>query len=399
MTEDEFFNARFGLFIHWGIYAVNGWHEQEQFRKKIARVEYAELMEKFNPVGFNPDRWLDLALENGMSYVCFTAKHIDGFCLWDTAQTRYNVMHTPFGKDTLRLLSDACRRRNIPLCLYYSIPDMHCKYYPSFGHSYERKAPECSDEPSLEKYLDFVRGQVTELCTNYGKIAAFWWDANQQTLNLTESSVNALIRKLQPGILINNRGFDAGDFSTPERDFEGLPDGKYIKATEACESVGAESWGYRSCEDYFSAAKIQRSMAEQMMRGANYLLNIGPNANGEFPHEAKKLLAKIGDWRKRVSPAFEVAEILPVPNKGFLLGKKGKDMYLLLTAPLERSGFAMSWQWDIPSKAILLNNGEELHCALELMPSNHLAGTKQLHLGNIPIDELANEAIVIKLIS
>ena len=104
--RDWFFEKRFGLFMHWGLYAVNGWHEQEQFRKRLTRAAYTPLIEKFNPVKFNPDQWLDLAESAGMQYVCFTAKHCDGFCLWDTKQTQYNIMNSPYHKDIFGMLAD-----------------------------------------------------------------------------------------------------------------------------------------------------------------------------------------------------------------------------------------------------------------------------------------------------
>ena len=124
-NRDWFFQKRYGLFIHWGLYALSGFHEQEQFRRNISRAQYEKYAEQFNPVKFSPDEWIDCAQKAGMEYMMFTAKHQDGFCLWDTTCTDYNIMHTPYGKDVLKELSDACHRRNFPLLIYYCITDNH----------------------------------------------------------------------------------------------------------------------------------------------------------------------------------------------------------------------------------------------------------------------------------
>src|SRR5579863_5108322 len=123
--RDWWFQKRFGMFVHWGLYAIHGYHEQEQWRLRVPRNEYVKLQQQWNPVKFDPDAWLDLAAQAGMKYVCLTSKHHDGFCLWDTKQTAYNTMNTPYGKDVVRMLSDACHRRGVPLCLYYSVADWH----------------------------------------------------------------------------------------------------------------------------------------------------------------------------------------------------------------------------------------------------------------------------------
>jgi hypothetical protein len=122
-ARDWWFQHRFGLFVHWGLYAINGFHEQEQWRRRVPRDAYATLAERWNPVRFDPDEWLDLVQAAGMGYVCVTAKHHDGFCLWNTKATRFNTMNTPYGRDVVGMLSAACHRRRVPLCLYYSIVD------------------------------------------------------------------------------------------------------------------------------------------------------------------------------------------------------------------------------------------------------------------------------------
>ena len=250
--RDWFFQKRLGMFVHWGIYSVGGYQEQEMYRKRMTREEYLPYMKKFNPVKFNPDAWLDLAQQTGMEYLTFTTKHIDGFCMWDTQQTSYNIMHTPYGKDVLKMLSEASHRRQFPLCLYYAVMDEHQRNYPNAGRPYELAAPAPGDEPDEEKYIEFLRRQVQELCTKYGEIHGFWWDANE--LKRKDPSLNALIRSLQPKAVINNRGFDEGDYGTPERDWDEWvnTEVRFVKPVEACQSVGYQSWGYRANEDYYT---------------------------------------------------------------------------------------------------------------------------------------------------
>ena len=139
--RDWFFEKRFGMFVHWGIYAISEWHEQVLYRGRLDRDDYEKLIHEFNPTRFDPDAWLDLCEEAGMEYMTFTAKHVDGFCMWDSAHTDYRITNTPYGKDTLRMLADACHRRQFPLCLYYSVANMHQRNYPHAGRPYEFKEP------------------------------------------------------------------------------------------------------------------------------------------------------------------------------------------------------------------------------------------------------------------
>ncbi|MFH1477332.1 MAG: alpha-L-fucosidase [Verrucomicrobiota bacterium] len=401
--RDWFFEKRFGLFVTWGIYAVHGWHEQEQFRKAMSREEYSVLKNQFNPAQFNPDEWLDLAEQAGMQYLCFTAKHIDGFCMWATAQTDYRITDTPYGRDVFGMLADACHRRNFPLCVYYSVPDMHCRYYPNQGRSYELPAPAAGDEPDIAKYIGYVKEQVRELCSNYGKIHGFWWDANQGTLKHHDASMNSLIRALQPGIIINNRGFDKGDFSTPEReaayDRETQKQAVYEQPTEACDSVGRESWGFRSNEDYYSLAYLSRSIAKHLAKGGNYLLNVGPQADGTFSDQAVKILKALGKWYHGVKEALVNAAPASgtVNDPGLLVTKKDDFLYIHLCLKPDCSGVSLCPLAILPDRATVLNNGKEITAEIEMMPDHYGTRARGLHLFNIPVDEFANQAIVLKL--
>ena len=404
--RDWFFEKRFGLFVHWGLYAVNAWHEQEVYRRMLPRAKYAATMTRFNPTAFDPDAWLDLAREAGMEYVCFTAKHVDGFCLWDTRETEFKITRTPFGQDVLARLADACRRRGFPLCLYYSVPDMHCPHYPHTGRNYEYPQPQEGDTPDPRRYVEFVKAQVRELCTGYGPIAGFWWDVNRSSLDFRQPGFNDLLRQLQPGMVINDRGFDAGDFSTPERESVGgdgvaAGNGLYAKPVEACESIGRQSWGYRANEDYHSLEYLTRNLAKHLAKGGNYLLNAGPRADGTFGPDAKRLLAGIGDWMRRAGrESLWNATPLPVldAHANMLFTWRGNAWYIHFPQGISGTGFGLYGVFRLPRRAVILNTGHPLHAELAAMPAGFKRHHKvSLHLSGIPVDVLPREAIVVKL--
>lgn len=405
-ARDWFFERRFGLFIHWGLYALNAWHEQEQFRFPVPRDVYAAQMTRFNPVKFDPDQWLDLVQAAGMEYVTFTTKHIDGFCMFDSAHTDYKITNTPYGKDTLAMLAEACRRRDVKLCLYYSVADMHHPNYPNSGKSYELPEPAPGDEPDVDKYLAYVEAQVRELCTGYGEIGAFWWDANM--LRVHHPRFRRLIQSLQPGAVINGRGFDGawpqddpGDFSTPERDYDNtgaqLP--AYRKPTEACQAVGIQSWGYRAEEDYYSDAYLIRSIDKMMAKGANYLLNIGPMADGAFPPEAVRILGVVGKWYQSVREAF--ADVVPcselTANREVLLTRRGRTLYVHCHTPPHGTAVMLAPLAVQPRSAVLLNTGEPVQTRLDRVPEHHTDAGPSLRLYNLPVNEYPDTAMVVKL--
>jgi alpha-L-fucosidase len=396
--RDWFFERRFGLFVHWGIYAIPGWHEQHQWRGRVPREEYVRLAAEWNPVNYEPDAWLDLAEAVGMRYICLTTKHHDGFCLWDTKQTPYNTMNTPYGRDIVRMLADACHRRDFPLCLYYSIADWHHRNYPNEGRHHELP-PQPGDEPDWEKYLVFLKAQVRELCTEYGEIHGFWWDMNvPQTV---DPSINSMIRQLQPKAVINNRGFDEGDFGTPERDYDpGVDDGLTLaRPTEACQSVGIESWGYRKDEDYYSDRHLIRSIDRYLAQDANYLLNVGPMADGTIPPEAAAILKRIGAWYEAVRESLE--DVQPAShlttNRSVLLTRRGNTLYVHLHRDPVSEGVKLKPIATAPRRATLLNTGQPVEFAVDLVPTEHVEQKPCLHLHKLPVNELSNTVLVVKL--
>lgn len=389
-------SRRFGMFIHWGLYSITEWHEQAQLRRHIPRSEYEKLLNLFSPDSFDPEEWVSLAEEAGMKYICFTVKHCDGFCLWDTKQTDFNVMNTPYHKDVLKQLSDACAKRHIALCLYYSIADWHHPnaYNPESSHQIP---PLPTDEPNQQKYTAYVRNQLKELLTGYGKIYGLFWDVPP---HFTDRSINEMARQLQPGIMINDRGYDEGDFSTPERS---LPGGnRFSSPTEACQSVGEQSWGYRWNEDYYSTGFLTRSIDKIMAMGGNYLLNVGPMPNGKIPSKAVQVIRNVGSWYQRVKESFEGADTCTglFSSDEILVTRKENTLYLHFYQGLNRSGIILKPAKFLPLKIKVLNSGKAPLYGLDVMPSLHEeAGgqTPYLHIHNLPVDDYANEALVVKV--
>jgi alpha-L-fucosidase len=398
-ARDWFFEKRYGMFVHWGLYSIPGWHEQHQWRARVPRSEYVKLSDQWNPKKFNPDEWLDLMEKAGMKYLTVTTKHHDGFCLWDTKLTKFNTMNTPYKQDIIGKLSDACHKRSVPLCLYYSIADWNHPNYPNQGRHHELAGPEKDDQPDWDKYMEFLKGQVRELCTNYGEIHGFWWDMNVPVYK--DPSVNNMIRKLQPKAVINNRGFDEGDFGTPERDYE-IKSGDSVgsgKPVEACQSVGMESWGYKKDEDYYTDRHLSRSIDKYLSRDANYLLNVGPTGEGSIPEESSSILNRLGIWYSAVKESYEKIEQASglVSNPNVMLTSRGNTLYIHFNKDLIGNGFKLKPINVLPKSAVLLNDGRKVDCVVSLSPSDHVEQKAYLRLRNLPANKMEDTVLVVKL--
>ncbi len=400
-VERWFSQRRLGLFIHFGLYAIEAWHEQDQMRRHIPRAEYERLTSRFNPTEFDAERILDLAEHVGMEYICLTTKHHDGFCLWDTEETTFNVMNTPCGRDLVRELADACHRRNFPFGLYYSVVDWHHPNYPNQGRHHEVAGPEPGDRPDWPAYMQYLKRQVRELCTNYGEVRHFFWDMNVPEYH--DPSVNQMIRELQPNIVINDRGFDDGDFGTPEREYQKRETERvtrFPRPSEACNSVGTQSWGYRKDEDYYSSAFLIRSIDEVMAKGGHYLLNVGPDASGRIPDRAVAILHSIGDWYKRTCEAFGDAEPASelTDNRSIWLTRRGDSLYVHIPAPVRADAVALPPITEAPTTAVLLNTGDAVATSTKLLPQYWHGGQRFVRIRNLPPTAInSGETLVVRL--
>lgn len=401
-ARQDNFEKRFGLFIHFGIFAQTEWHEQTLWRRELRRSEYEILAETFDPNSFDPDAWIDTAESAGMEYICITTKHHDGFCMWDTAATEYKITNTPYKKDFLAQLSEACARRGMGLGVYYSLPDWHHPTYPNKGRHHEMFGPRSTDTPDDEAYLDFVETQISELCDNYGSLVQFFWDVN--VAGFWKPKLNELIREKQPGIIINDRGPGKGDFVTPERK---LPEGMaFAEPTIAVQSTGRESWGYRAGEDYYTFRHLAHSIDRFLAMGGNYQLNVGPKPDGTIGEHDVRLFERIGDWYRRVREAFGDAEPATylLQNTGMdiirydqaLLTRRGRSVYVHSPADLQTSGIMLHpIKWK-PEKAVCLNNGQELTTAVDVTPWRW-RDRPALRIIDLPVDALPDEPLVVRL--
>ncbi|MCM3712968.1 alpha-L-fucosidase [Alkalihalobacillus oceani] len=406
--RDVFFERKFGMFIHWGLYAIPAWQEQILWRTKMPRSEYEQLITQFNPIHFNPDEWLDAVEMAGMNYICFTTKHHDGFCMWDTKYTDYKVTNTPYGKDILAMLAEACQRRGIALSLYYSCPDWHHPNYPNQGRHHEMFGPRDGDKPDINNYYQFVRNQIQELCTEYGEIYQFFWDINVAEFH--DPSINEMIRSLQPGILINDRGPSQGDYNTPERH---VPATKaFTRPTEANQALGRESWGYKEDEDYYSNKFIMQSIDQILAMGGNYLLNVGPKADGTIAEENIQSLKAIGNWYRSVKESFDDTypasylvdeDVIKMEGNDnvvvrdeVLVTRKENTLYVHLFKDPQSSAIILKPLDIMPEKAILLNNQQELEARVDLTPW-HWKEKPYLRIRGLPVNQLTDSVMVIKL--
>ena len=394
---------KFGMFIHWGLYAVTELQDQAFVRYQLPREEYEGLISQFAPVNYDPERWVLLAKEAGMEYICFTTKHHDGFCMWDTKYSDYSIMHTPYGKDVLKMLSAACAKHGMKLSLYYSVPDWHHPhaYNPNSSHQWLAVDREHGD---FEVYKQYIKDQITELLTNYGPIYTLFWDIPPK---IDDPSFNELVRKLQPDIFINDRGFGLGDFSTPEREYrqeDSLT--PYSRMTEACNAIGAQSWGYRREEDFYSYRHLLRSICKTMARGGSYLLNIGPKPDGSLDPTHAARIARIGKWYTAMEGALQCHEPdeydYAVHKSGScIVTKKNGKSYFWFYDGTTSTAVAIANYPGLPKSVRLLNTGEALPFAAERLPeffkTNGVAEHIYLHIRNIPVDDLAQEPIALEI--
>lgn len=315
-------DARFGMFIHWGVYSVpagtykgqriGGVGEWIMNSAHIPVEEYEHFAKQFNPVKFDADRWVQIARNAGMKYIVITSKHHDGFCLWDSKVSNYDIMDaTPFKRDVLKELSEACKKHGIRLCFYHSImdwhhPDAQGPFHPDYNTN-ERS------NPNFARYAEnYLKPQLKELVVNYGPLGVLWFDG-EWIPEWTEQQGKDLYKYvlgLQPDIIINNRvgkgrkgmeGLskseeDAGDFGTPEQQIppKGLPGVDW----ETCMTMN-DTWGYKSYDDNWKSTEVLiRNLVDIASKGGNFLLNVGPTSEGLIPQPSVERLAAVGEWMK-----------------------------------------------------------------------------------------------------
>ncbi len=357
LTDDQrmewWRDARFGMFIHWGLYAVpagtyNGQRipgigEWIMNKGQIPVKEYEKFAGQFNPIGFNADKWVRIAKDAGMKYIVITSKHHDGFCLWDSQVTDYDIMDaSPFKRDILAELAKACKKHNVKLCFYHSImdwhhPDAQAPFYPNYNDT-------SRSNPNFSRYVEtYMKPQLVELLTHYGDIGVLWFDG-EWIKDWTEpqgKELYSFLRNIKPDLIINNRvgkgrqgmaGLsksqeDAGDFGTPEQEIPatGLPGVDW----ETCMTMN-DTWGFKAYdENWKSSEDLIRKLADIASKGGNFLLNVGPTPEGLIPAASVERLEAMGDWMavNRESIYGTTASPIGKPDWGRCTAKDNK-LYL-----------------------------------------------------------------------
>ncbi len=321
---DWFREARFGMFIHWGLYSIPGRGEWVRSDEQMPESAYLPYFETFTAKDFDPVSWAKAAKAAGMRYVVMTAKHYDGFCLFNSAFTEFKSTNTPFGRDAVAEFVAAVRAEGLKVGLYFSLIDWHHPDYPHYGDRYHPMRGNPAYENSgrnFDRYLDYMHSQVREICTNYGKLDLLWFDFAYDNLRgqaWRGTELVDMVRSLQPDVLIDNRievsgeGFGSlyhcaptpyhGDFVTPEkfipphgiRDSRGNP-----MVWESCVTMN-NNWGYCFSDHNFKPAPLLiKKLVECVSKGGNMILNVGPDGDGNIPPESLEILAQIGNWMAR----------------------------------------------------------------------------------------------------
>ena len=308
--------ARFGLFIHWGLYAIpagewNGKTTHGEWIRTTAEIPidvYDRFIGQFNPVKFDADKWVQMAKHAGMRYIVITSKHHDGFSLFDSKHSDFDVMSTPFKRDIMDELATACRKYGLKMCWYYSIMDWH---HPDYlpRRNWESRSEDGAD---YDRYVAYMKNQLKELIDNYGDIGVLWFDGEWEGTwdHDYGKDLYDYVRTLQPDIIVNNRvdigrsgmggmtssGGYVGDFGTPEQEIPatGIPGVDW----ETCMTMNTH-WGYNKNDDNWKSSKdLIQKLADISSKGGNFLLNVGPTSEGLFPQESVERLGQIGDWMK-----------------------------------------------------------------------------------------------------
>lgn len=311
-NRKEFAESRLGIFIHWGLYSMFAQGEWYMNNDSVDAREYAKAMNGFYPHRFDARQWVSAFKAAGAKYICFTTRHHEGFSMWDTRWSDYNIMNTPYGKDIVRQLAEECHRQGIKLHLYYSHIDWTREDYPAGRTGRGTKRLDRADWPA---YYRFMNNQLTELLTNYGEIGAIWfdgwWDHDVDSVpfNWELEEQYKLIHDLQPGCLVGNNHhqtpFEGEDIQIFERDVPGENkaglSGQDISALplETCQTMN-HSWGYRvTDQEYKSTRELIQLLVRTSGKGANLLLNVGPQPDGTLPEAALTRLAEMGKWLDR----------------------------------------------------------------------------------------------------
>ncbi len=311
-------DAKFGMFIHFGLYAAHARHEWAMENEAIPVAEYQKFTAGFNPAHGSARKWAQLAKAAGMKYMVLTSKHHEGFCNWDTKLTNYNAVNFGPKRDVIKEYVEAARAEGLRVGFYYSLMDWH---HPDGAR--------CQDDPAARRrFVDYTHGLIRELMTNYGKIDILWYDVSWplDAEGWESEKMNQMVFGLQPDIIVNNRNRLAGDFSTPEQTIKAEAGGR---AWESCMTLN-DSWGYQRADDNWKDPRtVIRNLITCARDGGNYLLNIGPQPDGGIPPESVRILSAVGEWMNRNGQTIYAADICQTRTSAYAnFTRKGNTLYM-----------------------------------------------------------------------
>ena len=314
-------DARFGMFIHWGPVSIKGTEIGWSRGREWTVEEYDTLYKQFNPVNFDALEWVRVAKAAGMKYIVFTSKHHDGFCMWDTKYTDYNIMNSPFKRDVMKELSEACKKEGIALGFYHSTCDWHHPDFPltSPGGSVKRESF------NLDRYTEYLKNQSVEIIKNYGPLLVMWYDVPQQFDSVRGQGVIDHIRKIQPDILVNNRTGAKGDFDTPEQRVGNFQN---TRAWETCMTIGRQ-WAWKPNDEVKSLEQCLHNLIRSAGGDGNLLFNVGPKPDGTIEPLQVERLKEMGRWLNKYGHSIYGTRGGPFkPADWGVSTRKGNTVYL-----------------------------------------------------------------------
>ena len=355
LERTEWFReSRFGMFIHWGLYAIPGRGEWVRSAEEMSVEDYDVFLDQFNPVDFNPKKWAQAAKDAGMKYAVLTAKHHDGFCLFDTKYSDFKITNTKIKRDLVAEFLEAFREAGIKVGLYFTLIDWRHPDYPKYGdfcHPMRFNEAYKDEVIDFDNYLTFMHNQIEEIVTNYGKLDILWFDFSYEDMfgeKWQATKLTEMVRQNQPTVIIDNRletsgeGFGSivtdkisdysGDFVSPEQivPHEGIRNykGEFVP-WELCITMN-NSWGYNPTDYLYKSSKtLIRKLVDCVSKNGNMLLNVGPDAKGVIPEPSLKILNDFNQWMNKNGESIYgcgYAEGLPKPDWGYYT-QKGKTIY------------------------------------------------------------------------
>lgn len=339
--------ARFGMFIHWGLYAIPARTEWVMYLENIPKDEYRKLADQFDPLHYNAREWVALAQDAGMRYMVLTTRHHDGFCLFDSKVSDFTSVKTAAKRDLIAEYAEACHSMGMKMGFYYSLEDWR------FPHQLPH-LPMAEDKSVYQPMVEQAHAQVRELCTQYGKLDILWYDGGFPGGIWRSEELNAMVRKLQPEIIINNRSGVPEDFGTPEQHI--APE---ERPWEACMTMN-DTWGYTVGDtNYKSVQQILALLAQCASRNGNLLLNVGPDADGRIPPPAVDRLRAVGQWLRTNGKAIYGATSTPLTTHTLAYSTRVGNRLYLLVQRWPGSTVPLAWCGNSVRSARLLANGRK----------------------------------------